>query len=285
MKPEIIRKLMGVKSLPTLPVMLSRVIETVESGKSSASDLSRVIANDQSISSKVLRCANSAFYGQSKNVKSTQQAAVVLGFDTIKQLALATSMFDSFSRVQSQGTFSRLDFWKHSIGTAKATTLLIHKSHNGDLDRNYTIGLLHDIGKLVMDLFFHSQYEDAIELAAKKSLSINEAEQQVFESDHAEIGAWLAKRWHFPPELLVPLECHHNVEKADKESLASTMLVHTADYVCQKAGIGLSNDQKEPKLKEKLLPVLKLKISDVKNAIKRLKAQEEEIDTLLKSIR
>jgi putative nucleotidyltransferase with HDIG domain len=285
MDSAIIRKLITIKQLPTLPVMMTRILKCVENANSSASDVGDIVSNDPSISSKILRFANSAFYGRSSQVDTIQEAIVIIGFNTVKQLALATSMFESFSGVKSQRTFDRLEFWKHSMGTAMATSMLFGKASKSETDRIYTAGLLHDIGKLVMDIYFHKDYIAAVEKAACESLFISQAERYVFKSDHGEIGAWLAERWHFPDSLKVPMQFHHNVDEADIDHKRTTMMIHVADFVSRSAEVGLCNSQKPPVLEEELLSLVNLKSSDILKAIKKMKKKEDEIDAFLKAIK
>ena len=285
MDSAIIRKLITIKQLPTLPVMMTRILKCVENVNSSASDVGDIVSNDPSISSKILRFANSAFYGRSSQVDTIQEAIVIIGFNTVKQLALATSMFDSFSSVKSQRTFDRLEFWKHSMGTAMAASMLFGKSSKSEADRIYTAGLLHDIGKLVMDIYFHKDYVAAVEKASCESMFISQAERHVFKSDHGEIGAWLAERWHFPDSLKVPMQFHHNVDAADLDHKRAAMMIHVADFVSRSAEVGLCNAQRPPVLEEELLSMVNLKSSNILKAIKKMKTREEEIDAFLKAIK
>jgi len=285
MDSAIIRKLITIKQLPTLPVMMTRILKCVESPHSSAEDVGRIVANDPSIAFKILRFANSAYYGQSKQIDTIQQAIVIIGFNTVKQLALATSMFESFSDVKSQRTFDRLEFWKHSIGTAVTAAELFGKASKAEADRIYTMGLLHDIGKLVMDIYFHNEYITAANKAARESLFISQAERSVFMSDHGEIGAWLAERWHFPNSLRIPMEYHHRVDEAELEYKRFAMMIHVADFISRSAKLGYCNNQRPPVLEEKLLSLVELKPLDVKKAITAMEKKEEEIHALLKSIK
>ena len=285
MESAIIRQLMTIKQLPTLPVMMTRILRCVEDPNSSASDVGDIVSNDPSISSKILRFANSAYYGRSNQVDTIQEAIVIIGFNTVKQLALATSMFESFSSVKSQRTFDRLEFWKHSMGTAMAAAMLFSKSSKTETDRIYTAGLLHDIGKLVMDIYFHKEYVAAVDKATCESLFISQAERYIFKSDHGEIGAWLADRWHFPDSLKIPMQFHHNVDNADIDNKRATMMIHVADFVCRSAEVGLYNAQRPPVLEEKLLSMVDLKHANISQAIKKMKAKEDEIDAFLKAIK
>lgn len=276
---------MTIKQLPTLPVMMTRILKCVENENSSAADVAKIVSNDPAISSKILRCANSAFYGRANKVDTLKEAVIIIGFNTVKQLVLATSMVESFSNVKSQKTFDQLEFWKHSIGTATAAAMIFAKSSKINTDRIYTAGLLHDIGKLVMDIYFHKDYEAAVDKAASESLFISQAERYIFKSDHGEIGAWLAERWHFPDSLKVPMQFHHNVDDADIDYKCATMMIHVADFVSRSAEVGMCNAQKPPVLEEKLLSLVNLKPPDISRAIKELKANEKEIDTFLRTIK
>lgn len=106
----------NIKNLPTLPIIVSRVLEVADDSGASANELAEIVARDMSVSAKVLNLANSAFYGFSRRITTIPQAVVVLGFETVRSLALSVSVFESLNSSQDAASFDREAFWVHSIG-------------------------------------------------------------------------------------------------------------------------------------------------------------------------
>lgn len=198
MNRDITRKLLEVAAIPTLPQVMHRILETLENDSSSAQDITRILECDHAISARVLRLANSAFYGLRYKADTIRKAVVVLGFDAVRMLALATSVFGALNR-QDQFAFSPEDFWLHSLGTAKAAQLLVKKSGgNTSHDGCFTAGLLHDLGKYILALVLKEQYKAIVKQAEESQIQLYHVEQQQLGMTHTEAGKWIAERWRFP---------------------------------------------------------------------------------------
>ena len=201
--PAILKKLAGIKEIPTLPEVMQEVLDAVASDDSAAGDLAAILSKDQALCSKVLKIANSAFFAQSRRIFDISDAVVLLGFDSIAQLMLATTVFTSFGPLGSYEKFDVYGFWKHSIATAMAGKLIAQKvdeSPNNNVI--YFAGLLHDIGKLVLVTHFASQYSTVLETAESEDLFLHEAEKLVLGFTHCDISEWVCDRWNFPEELV-----------------------------------------------------------------------------------
>ncbi|HNT36459.1 MAG TPA: HDOD domain-containing protein, partial [bacterium] len=149
---QILVKLLHVQDLPTLPEVMAEILETIADEASSASDLTVLLEQDHAISARVLRLANSAFYGLRTRVDSIRRAVVVIGFDAVRHLALATTVFDALARRQ-QFALVPEDFWMHSLGAAKAAQIIAGRyCREASSDGCFTAGLLHDLGKYVLAL-------------------------------------------------------------------------------------------------------------------------------------
>ena len=160
----VLKKVGTIKNIPTLPEVMHEVLTTVASDDSSAADLATIISKDQAICSRVLKMANSAFYAQSRNIFNIGDAIVILGFDAIVQLMLATTALSAFDMKRMVGGFSMRDLWKHSIVTAVIGKMIAERIGNeADSHLAYTAGLLHDIGKLVLAHYFPEDYMPVFE--------------------------------------------------------------------------------------------------------------------------
>jgi len=229
--------------LPTLPVVVVQIMEMVDNPKTSAADLTRLISSDQSLTAKMLKLANSAFYGFPRRIGTIGLAVVVLGFDTIKNLVLSISVLEKFSRSRSGQMFDRMGFWEHSIGCGVAGRFLARKLGYRVSGEAFVAGLLHDLGKLILSQYLVEEFSQCLQIAIKDDLFIRDAEKTVLGVTHAEVGGWLAEEWNLPRQLVEAIHFHHNPARAkkDRELVA---LTHLADVLCRAEKVGFSGDSK-----------------------------------------
>lgn len=228
------------KALPTLSLVVARIIQVVSNPLTSAKDLSGIITVDQALTAKVLRLANSAFYGFPFRIKNITQAVSILGFDTIRNLALTVSVYKIFTGVSNSG-FSHIEFWKHCVGTAICASLIAKKIKYHSPESAFTAGLLHDIGKNFFDQYMHKEYREALKLAKDNKIPIEEAEKIVMGIDHALVGKWMAEKWNLPVELKAGIASHHHPELEQEESVIAH-IIFAANILCKKKKIGYSGD-------------------------------------------
>ena len=248
-----------IQELPTLPSTISKIIELVESKSSTSEDLARVISKDQSISSLILKLVNSAFYGHLRQISSISHAIVILGYTTVRTMALGVSIFNA-SPSKKTAAFDRSKFWIHSIGVGTITRRIATHApaRDGmDMESVFLSGLLHDIGKVIFDHYFSKEYNDVAESALKNHVWIGESESSFFGINHAEAGYYLAQKWQFPSTVISAIKSHHAPASYDGEAeRAMACMVNLADYLCRKAVIGSGGDNEEHPLNEEALSFL-----------------------------
>jgi len=205
-----------VTELPTLPSTVARILEISGSDNSSAADLAKVIYLDQSLAAKVLRIANSPFYGFARKVKTLEHATVILGFKDIRNMALAMTVFSSFCVKTRNTQFDRVRFWEHSLSCGLAAKVV---GEAAGLNRTelFVTGLIHDLGKIILDRYHQDGFQEVLEVAAKTGMRWTEAEQEVLGFTHAELGQALLEAWKFPSELTCPVGFHHRPWEDTKE--------------------------------------------------------------------
>lgn len=230
---DIRRAIARIERLSTVPEMLSRMLEAIDSPMASARDLQEVIQPDPAVTANVLRVANSAFYGFSRQVATVADAAVLLGFEEVKRIVIAVSVFDLMSMYRG-GTYRREDMWHHSLACAIAADQLQHDLDAG-LPYCYTAGLMHDIGKIVIDQFFPHHMKHILELVEQRGITMLEAERQALGVSHADIGYLLGKVWKFPAVLTDAIRFHHEPLRC-KGSYVLTSVVHVANHVANMFG-------------------------------------------------
>ncbi len=217
-----------VKELPTLPDVVFKVNEVVNDPSTSSADLENVISRDQAIATKVLRLVNSAFYGLPGRVDTLSRAIPLLGFSTVRNLVMSVSIFD----VDSISDFDMKQFWRHSFATSTVGLAIAKADGLPDAETQSRAGLIHDIGKVFLFQHFSDQYQPVLDLMKSRDIPFIQAERTLYSIDHAKVGAAIAEKWSFPPNLTAAIAHHHNPEPAG--DLADFVAVTaTANVLCQ----------------------------------------------------
>jgi len=229
---ELQDKIKAIANLPTLPHIASKLMKIINSPSASADAVASIVAQDVSLSAKVLRLANSAFYGIPKSVNTLKSAIVVLGFKILHTMVLSLTVFDMFGKDDGKSLiFDRDAFWQHSLKCATIARLLARVRQRSiplDPDEAFCAGLLHDIGKVVMEQYLHADFHKALVYARAHRISSFEAEKHVLGYTHCDVASWLTTSWSLPDEILQPLVSHHEPDLA-QSSGDSVMLCHIAD--------------------------------------------------------
>jgi len=218
-------------SLPTLPLVASRLLEAVADPETSSEEVAWIVSLDPTLTARTLKLANSDFYGFPRKVGSVDLAVVVLGAATIRDLVLSAAVFQSLDP-----TGHALDgLWAHSMACGVAARALAERVRYRLDGEAYAVGVLHDIGKVALRHSFPERFEAVLALMRAQGLSMHDAERGVLGSDHAEIGGWLAERWGLPADMVEAIACHHNPERARvNPELAS--IVNIANSLAERTG-------------------------------------------------
>jgi len=247
-----------VLSLPPLPTLIAKLIEMIDNPKTNAKNLGKLISTDQVLTARVLKLANSSFYGFPRRISTVTLALVVLGFDTFKNLCISVSMREWFSDKDIDNGFDMSRFWEHSI-TCGVAARMIAREHgyiiSGEL---FVGGLLHDIGKLVLKQYIKPEFKKIMETVKKEDLLFMEAEEKIIGINHAIIGSWLADKWNLPKRLVDLIAYHHNPKDSEKNYQQSA-IIHFSNYLTRVAKIGNSGDNGIPKLDMDVADSLELK--------------------------
>jgi putative nucleotidyltransferase with HDIG domain len=209
-KPDLQEIVGRIVSLPTLPGLARQIALLVEDPKSSASQVGDAIKRDPATAARILRLVNSAYYGLSTRVDTVQQGVTLLGFKVIRSIALSTSLPSAFRGLLGCDAFSQERFWKHSLLTACLCRNIAKKCQGMDPEAAFDVGLLHDIGKLVMACFAEDVMIGLIRKARSEAAAFDQVEKDLLNTTHGAVGAWLAGRWHFPDGLKWAIQEHHN---------------------------------------------------------------------------
>jgi putative nucleotidyltransferase with HDIG domain len=195
------------KDLPTIPVLLARIVAVVDGERSSTRDLVEVMQRDQALSGRVLRLANSGFFGFAREVSTVSRAVMILGFGTVRSLALGVKVWESF--MTGASALKLAELWEHSALVGAAARLVAQRTRAADPEEIFTAGLLHDIGRTVLALRFPAEYAAVVYAAASDPATpLVEHERAAFGIDHAQAGAWLAETWGLPPTVVESAAMH-----------------------------------------------------------------------------
>ena len=230
-----------VEELPALPHVTYRVLELTSRPDTTLAELTDVITQDQVLTAKVLRMANSVYYGYARRIFGITEALLILGFSTVRNLVMAASVYNVMD-MEVQGYFlPRGELWKHSMSTALTARSLAKRVGYASTDQAFVAGLLHDMGKIVLNTYMNDKFEDVIQKVEKDSVPFMVAEQQILGFDHAVVGARVAEKWNLPAELVEAIANHHTPSEA-KCNPKLTSVVHVADAATMSMGIGLGGD-------------------------------------------
>ena len=267
----------NVKDLPTLPVIVSRILKVADDTGSGANELAELVSRDVSISAKVLNLANSAIFGFSRRISTIPQAVVVLGFEMVRILALSVSVFETLRQSQGRVSFDREAFWIHSIGCGTASRLIAKTLGYRDTGTSFVAGLLHDLGKVILDTYFSEQYSEIVRKMVEAGRSAFEVESDILNIDHAEVGAWLATRWKFPEILVTPIAVHHNLMCAEEAYIKEAVIVHLANILTKRADIGLCYEPEIPEPSDLVQSHLNLSPEQIAKIEEALQAERDQV--------
>lgn len=276
-KEDFIRTLDQINELPTLPNIYVRLNKLLRSTNSNIVQVSRIIETDQAISTKLLRLVNSSFFGFSRKITQIQRAVVLLGFNAVRNAVLSISVFQSFKGNSPTG-FDRRDFWKHSIITGISAKLIAQELHLECEEDAFSAGIIHDLGKLVLDQFFPVEFSRVLAWCAKEKCSIRDGEHQVLGTDHAEIGEYLTERWNLP-YLLVEATALHHTPSVLRSNPQIVSLVHIANTMAHFFESGGTTTPQQQDFHQAALEELEIDLNQVHELMrlvaKRINASDE----------
>jgi len=225
-----------VEELPSFSATLMELLSLIDGGKIALSALDRHVSQDPGLAVQVIRLANSSFYGQSGRIETLGDACVVLGIHTIRNLIITTMVMRQFPE-EDGNHLDRRRLWAHARATAVAAGVIAPRCRI-PAGSAFVAGLMHDLGKLVIDAYLP---EVAARITARQAEGVvaYRAEREILGDDHAAVGAVLARQWRFPDLVVDAIAHHHHPERAGGVSAA---LVHVADLLVRGIGLGERDD-------------------------------------------
>lgn len=230
-----------VGDLPPAPAAAVKLLGLTRDEETEVSAISRVIETEPALAAKVLQIVNSAFYGFPSRIKTIHRAVTLLGMSAVRQVALQVLFYESLVKRGSKGTFDRLHFWQHSLLVAILSRGIGQRMGHPDPDALYAAGLLHDLGKVILESHGRVRYSEFLSASANSVNSIRENERTYFGVTHDMVGAVICESWGLP-ELVCRVQAHHHGPIAEAElpteEAREVAIVALADFISWTQGIG-----------------------------------------------
>ncbi|MBZ0266316.1 HDOD domain-containing protein [bacterium] len=274
-------QLKHIEKLAPLPTIAQTVFRLISDQNSSAHDLAAVIDKDQSLTARILKIVNSAYYGFSRQIGNINHGIVILGFTEVKNITMAACILDAFKEEVSE-EFNRYNFWVHSIGVAYAARELSERIPGINRDDAFVAGLLHDIGKVILDQHFNRYFRMLLKEAKGYNAPLFKSEDALYGINHAEIGEIVSHSWNLPQSLERAVGLHHTPGAATPNEHI-IHLVHVANVLCHRNHIGSSGTALAQPINPGSLEHLGIEAAELGDIWESLEIDEEKITMILKS--
>ncbi len=266
--PQIVTDCLNIPgSVASLPTVATELMRLADDPESKVDDIVRVINTDPALCARVLKVANSSFYGFSRTIASIKHAITLLGLNAVKNIAVAASLHKVFRSHQHLTALNPRDLWLHSFGVAIAAREISNVVGSIAADEAFLAGLMHDVGIIVEMQAFRSEFSSFEKLLLDcPKVTFRDAERQFFGATHEDFGAGLCQVWKFPRSIEEAIAGHHapNLEvESDHATLA--FVIHAAELFATNAGYGFSREVEVAEISDHLREHLKLSSADCNN--------------------
>jgi HD-like signal output (HDOD) protein len=250
-----------VEDLPSMPQTVLKAREIMADPNSDFKELADLFETDQAVATRILKLANSSYYGLSGKVSSIKHASVVLGHNTLGELLTMGGTASLLgNRLEGYGLDAGA-LWKHSLAVAFSSRIIANMKDPELSNDAFTSGLIHDSGKLILDRYITEQWDLFEDVMADGQHTFLSAEKEILRLDHAEVASAVCKKWNIPQPMTVAIRYHHYPSRSRDNKLA--YIVHVADAIAMMTGLGLGIDGTFYQMDDKALGFLGLQEEDV----------------------
>ena len=263
----------------SLPSVVMQAMELLNYPNTSASEIGQIISQDPALSVRLLKIVNSAFYGFPSRIDTISRAITIIGTLELTDLIIGSSAIHTFEKIPNQ-LVDMETFWKHSLYTGVVTRILARNLRAPNTERCFVMGLLHDIGALILYRQRPDQSRQALELAIEQSMPLHVAEREIFSFDHGEVGAALMHAWKLPESFIEVARHHHQPLAADRYRL-ETATIHLADVITGMAHGTINSNKQVTQLEPGAWELTGLSVDIMEPVVAEADAQFEEARTAI----
>jgi HD-like signal output (HDOD) protein len=236
----------GIPNLGSYSEVLQEMDEILNDPQSTLSEVGKVIEKDPSLTARLLKLANSSFFGFPSRLETVPEAITLIGIQQVQDLISASTVIEIFDGVAAE-LVSMASFWKHSLACGVAARLLAMERRVPKPEKFFVAGLLHDVGRLALYSRAPEMARSIFELAQSRKMLMREAESEILGFDHTEIAEALLRAWNYPSNLIQAVRFHHSPISANPFQLEAS-LVHIADHLVNAMQLGSSGERFAPPL-------------------------------------
>ncbi len=261
----------GAVQLASPPLIYERLVEVINHPRGGAADVANVVREDAALTARLLKVVNSAFYSFPRPIDTVSQAVTVVGTSQIRDLALATSVVQLFKDVPED--LVEMDgFWRHSLACGVGARVLAGLRREGNVERFFVAGILHDLGKLIIYEQCPDEARIVLEAARAGEALLHQAERSVLGFDHGQVGEALLDQWNMPPSLREALHFHHNPRRASRYPV-ETAAVHVADIMSIALHFGQGGERYVPPLSPEAWDALSIEPTLLRSCVEEMERQ------------
>ena len=273
-----------ISKMPSLPITVSKILQIANDPKTSPSDLNQVISLDPVLMGRVMKLINSAYYSLNNQVTSLVRAIIMLGINTVKNLALSTAVLGQLS---AKGNFQALNidgFWRHSlcVGVTAKLIAIKRKRDPKQLEEYFVAGLLHDIGKIPLNNKLSTEYVSALALTDKERAPLYILEERTMDVNHCEVGRLIIKNWNLGTVMEDVVFFHHFIDQYPGSNRDVLLTVAAANFFANTFQIGFSGDRYPEKLALALYEEMGITLDDLEAMEDKVNSEIEKAKIFLK---
>lgn len=264
--------------LPEIPSVVFELNEVIANPISSADHIARVVNKSPSLTALLLRIVNSSFYGLPSKIDKVSHAVTLIGTREISGLALGISILSIFKNIPRE-MIDMYSFLKHSLACGILSRILAAQKNFGQTEQLFVSGLLHDLGRLILYIYFAEESHNILSRARNNNKLLYEAEYDYLDCNHAQVGKQLMEQWKLPLILENNVLYHHNPSEAQQPIPAA--IIHLADIIVNSLGIGSSGEKFVPPLDTAAWENLDLPLSSFETVIGQATHQFHSLESIL----
>ena len=264
----------NVLKMAVLPAVALKFSDAIKNPLTSNQELENIISEDTALASKILMIANSALFNFPSKIETISKAITIIGFKQLNEIILSCSIVSMFKHIP-QEVINMDQFWRHNIAVATTARILAARRREQNIEKFFTAGLLHDIGKLILFSEKPGLMLEVIQECEESQRLMHTVEQDLLGIDHAKIGAMLLKKWKLPESIVSSVYFHH-MPSISTGDVINPSIVHIADIITHALQFGSSGEIFVPRLNEKAWSALSLDVDIISSVIEQLEVQHAE---------